>query len=183
MSADAISPQNANFASNPILEAKGLVKRFGGIAAVDGVSLTVRSGQIRGLIGPNGAGKSTLFDLLAGEQRPDDGAIFLQARPVASAAPHQRVRLGLGRTFQIPRPFPAMSLVENVMLGAQGQLSEAILPNWLLPRQVAAMERALFDRAMALLDFVTLAKLAHQPARILSGGQRKLLELARAMMA
>jgi branched-chain amino acid transport system ATP-binding protein len=166
-----------------VLLAQGLTKRFGGVAAVDNVSLAVRSNQIVGLIGPNGAGKTTLFDLLAGEQAPSAGRIFLNDVTVEGAPAHARIGRGLGRTFQIPRPFAGMTLVENVMLGRQRQSGETPWPNWLTPGRVAREERANFEKAMALLDFVTLAPLAHQPARVLSGGQRKLLELARIMMA
>ena len=153
------------------------------MAAVDGVSLSLQQGEIVGLIGPNGAGKTTLFDLLAGERRPTSGAIFLGGRAVEREPAHARISSGLARTFQIPRPFPGMTVVENVMLGAQGRSGENVLPNWLAPARVAREERATFKTAMALLDFVTLAGLAHQPARVLSGGQRKLLELARVLMA
>ncbi|HEY4926537.1 MAG TPA: ABC transporter ATP-binding protein [Roseiarcus sp.] len=166
-----------------VLLAQGLTKRFGGIAAVDDVSLAVGGNQIVGLIGPNGAGKTTLFDLLAGEQVPTAGRIFLNDVAVEGASAHARIGRGLGRTFQIPRPFAGMTLVENVMLGGQHQSGETPWPNWLRPGRVAREERANFEKAMALLDFVTLAPLARQPARVLSGGQRKLLELARIMMA
>jgi branched-chain amino acid transport system ATP-binding protein len=166
-----------------VLRAEGLEKRFGGVAAVDNVSLVVRSNEIVGLIGPNGAGKTTLFDLLAGEQKPSAGRIFVNDVAVEGAPAHARIGCGLGRTFQIPRPFAGMTLVENVMLGGRGQSGERPWPNWLTPGRVAREERAIFEKAMALLDFVTLAPLAHQPARVLSGGQRKLLELARIMMA
>ena len=165
------------------LSARDLVKRFGGVAAVDGVSIDVRRGQIVGVIGPNGAGKTTLFDMIAGEQRPTSGRIELNGVAVERASPDARLAHGLGRTFQIPRPFPGMTLIENVMLGAQNQSGERIWPNWLAPARVARQERACRDRAMDLLRFVELEKLALSPARILSGGQRKLLELARALMA
>ncbi|MFO1151118.1 MAG: ABC transporter ATP-binding protein [Alsobacter sp.] len=170
-------------ADAPILAAERVSKRFGGVAAVDGVSLSVPRGSIAGLIGPNGAGKTTMFDCLAGEHRPTAGRILLQGVPVEREGPHRRVGRGLARTFQIPRPFAALSLVENVMLGRQAQAGERILPNWLAPRRVAREERETFERAMALLEFVSLAHLAREPARVLSGGQRKLLELARALMA
>src|SRR5271169_3366163 len=123
-------PENA---TQPALAAHDLVKRFGGVAAVDGVSIDVPSGRIVGLIGPNGAGKTTLFDLLAGEQRPTTGNIVLNGVAIERAPPQARLAHGLGRTFQIPRPFPGMTLVENVMLGAQGQSGERIWPNWLTP--------------------------------------------------
>ena len=166
-----------------MLEARDLVKRFGGVTAVDGVSIDLPPGRIFGLIGPNGAGKTTLFDLLAGEQIPTSGGVAVNGVAVERAPAHARMKHGLGRTFQIPRPFPGMTLVENVMLGAQDQSGEGIWPNWLAPRRVQREERACRDRAVDLLRFVELDSLALKPAHILSGGQRKLLELARALMA
>jgi branched-chain amino acid transport system ATP-binding protein len=167
----------------PIIAAENVVKRFGGVAAVDGVSLGLRQGEIIGLIGPNGAGKTTMFDLLAGSQNPTSGRILVGGAPVEGLPAHRRIGLGVGRTFQIPRPFPEMSLVENVMLGAQGQAGERILPNWLRAGTVARQERENFDKARGLLDFLALSRLASHPAKVLSGGQRKLLELARVLMA
>jgi branched-chain amino acid transport system ATP-binding protein len=167
----------------PALKAETLVKRFGGVAAVDGVSIEVAQGEITGLIGPNGAGKTTLFDLIAGEQKPTSGRIWLNGAAVEMLPPHLRFAHGLARTFQIPRPFPGMTLIENVMLGAQGQSGERIWPNWATPRLIAREERACRDKAMDLLAFVRLERLARQPARVLSGGERKLLEIARALMA
>jgi branched-chain amino acid transport system ATP-binding protein len=170
-------------ADRPALSAKSLVKRFGGVAAVDDVTIDVRRGEIVGLIGPNGAGKTTLFDLIAGELKPTSGGIWLDGAAVEARPADSRLAHGLGRTFQIPRPFPGMTLIENVMLGAQGQSGERIWPNWIAPRLVAREERACRDKAMGLLAFVKLDRLAREPARILSGGERKLLELARALMA
>ena len=167
----------------PALSANSLVKRFGGVAAVDGVTIRVGQGEIVGLIGPNGAGKTTLFDLIAGEQKLTSGRVSLNGAAVESLPPHLRLEHGLGRTFQIPRPFPGMTLIENVMLGAQDQSGERIWPNWLAPRLIARQERNCRDKAMDLLAFVRLERLAREPARILSGGERKLLELARALMA
>jgi branched-chain amino acid transport system ATP-binding protein len=92
------------------------------------------------------------------------------------------VARGVARTFQVPRPFPAMTVLENVMLAAQGQLGERFWMNWSRPASVAAEERRHRDRALALLDFLELGAHAGQPARVLSGGQRKLLELGRALM-
>src|SRR5262249_10488617 len=119
--------------SPPLLAAEHVVKRFGGLAAVDGVSLEVQAGEIGGLIGPHGAGKTTMFNLLAGSQSPTSGHVRIEGRPVERLPAHRRIGLGLGRTFQIPRPFPEMTLVENVMLGEQGQAGEGVLPNWLEP--------------------------------------------------
>jgi branched-chain amino acid transport system ATP-binding protein len=166
-----------------MLEVRAVSRRFGGVSAVDAVSMAVRRGEIVGLIGPNGAGKTTLFNCIAGTVKPTAGTILLEGAAIEREPAHTRLRRGLGRTFQIPRPFPQMSLVENLLVAAIGQVGERILPNWLRPGAVSRQEHANLERALALLDFVTLAGLAHEPARVLSGGQRKLLELARAMMA
>jgi branched-chain amino acid transport system ATP-binding protein len=166
-----------------MLEVSDVTRRFGGVAAVDGVSLKVAAGDIVGLIGPNGAGKTTLFNCIAGTVRPTSGRILLNGRRIENDPAHRRLSHGLCRTFQIPRPFPQMTLVENLLVAAKGQSGERILPNWLTPGTIAREERANLGRAMELLEFVTLGRLAYEPARVLSGGQRKLLELARAMMA
>ena len=150
---------------------------------VDGVSLTVAAGSITGLIGPNGAGKSTLFNLVAGSLAPSSGQILLEGARIEAEPAHRRLCRGLGRTFQIPRPFGSLSVIENVMLAATSQQGERILPNWLAPSRVAAEERRNAARAREIIDFVALGRLADAAARTLSGGQRKLLELARVMMA
>jgi branched-chain amino acid transport system ATP-binding protein len=166
-----------------ILEARHLTRRFGGIAAVKDMSLTVASGEIVGLIGPNGAGKTTMFDLLSGSVRVSEGNILLKGQDVTREPAHQRLAQGLGRTFQIPRPFPDLTCVENLLIARQHQTGEKLLANFLTPRRIAAEERAARDKAHDLLDLMQLARLAESPARFLSGGQRKLLELARVMMA
>jgi branched-chain amino acid transport system ATP-binding protein len=167
----------------PVLIAKNVVRRFGGVAAVNDVSFEVRRGEILGLIGPNGAGKTTMFDLLAGSVQPSSGDILLNGTSVSGEPAHHRIGRGLGRTFQIPRPFANLTLIENVMLAGQGQAGEKLFANFLMPWRVATEEKAAEEKAMDLLDLVSLTRLAHDPARILSGGQRKLLELARVMMA
>jgi branched-chain amino acid transport system ATP-binding protein len=176
-----MTPQQGS--SGALLDLRSVSKRFGGMRAVDDVSLSIAPGEIVGLIGPNGAGKTTLFNLVAGNLCPSAGNILLDGRAIEHAPPHRRIAAGLGRTFQIPRPFPGMTVLENVLLAASQQCGERLLPNWLAPGRVAAEEHRNVERAMALLDFMTLEELAHQPARVLSGGQRKLLELARVLMA
>ena len=166
-----------------MLEVRSVSKSFGGMMAVDSVSASVERGEIVGLIGPNGAGKTTMFNLIAGSLRPSGGEIVLNGKPIEKVPPHARIRLGLGRTFQIPRPFAGMTVLENVLLAEQRQTGERILPNWFLPGRVAGEERRNGEKAMALLELVTLARIAREPARVLSGGQRKLLELARILMA
>ena len=166
-----------------MVSARGLAMQFGGMRAVDGMSLDLRPGEILGLIGPNGAGKTTLFNLIAGSLKPSAGQIFLAGADVTRDPPEARIGKGLGRTFQIPKPFAEMTVLENVLTGAQRQAGEGMLANFISPRKVAAEERAALEKASGLLDFLTLSRLAHEPARVLSGGQRKLLELARVLMA
>jgi branched-chain amino acid transport system ATP-binding protein len=166
-----------------MLETRTVSKHFGGVAAVDSVSLKIGQGEVAGLIGPNGAGKTTLFNLLAGSLKPSAGEVVLHGRRIDDLAAHRRLALGLGRTFQIPRLFGQMSVLENMLAAARGQVGERILPNWLSPEAVRGQERLNLEKAMRLLDFVTLTRLAREPARVLSGGQRKLLELARILMA
>jgi branched-chain amino acid transport system ATP-binding protein len=178
-------PSSSTVAANgvPLIEARGVSKHFGGLYAVDGMSIALRRGELLGLIGPNGAGKTTLFNLLAGSLRPDSGSIVVAGEELSGRGPEQRIALGVGRTFQIPKPFAEMTVLENVLTGAQDQAGEGIWMNFLRPGHVAARERAAVEKARALLDFVTLSHLEGEPARVLSGGQRKLLELARILMA
>jgi len=166
-----------------MLRLNALVKVFGGNRAVDGLTCTIEAGRITGVIGPNGAGKTTLFNLVAGAYAPTSGEIVFEGRPIGGKRADQVFCAGIGRTFQIPRPFPAMTVLENVMLAPPGQAGESFWRNWLRPGQVQAQEQRVRERALHWLDFVGLAALAHQPARVLSGGQRKLLELARVMVA
>jgi len=166
-----------------MLEVGGLVKEFGGLRAVDGVSFTLRANTITGLIGPNGAGKTTLFNTIAGVHRPDSGTISFLGRGIGGLAPHRIFDEGLVRTFQIPRPFAGMTVLENCMLVPQRQAGERFWNNWFARGRVAGEERAIRERAREVLDFVGLSRLAGEFARNLSGGQQKLLELARVLMS
>ena len=165
------------------LTAREVTKSFGGHRAVDAFSFTLARGAIGGLVGPNGAGKTTLFNCLAGALQPTSGQVKLDGRDITGASPDRVFAAGLARTFQIPRPFPEMSVLDNVMLAPRGQLGERFWANWLRPRAVAQQERTVQAAARHWLDFVGLSALAAEPARVLSGGQRKLLELARVMVA
>jgi len=169
--------------SDGLLVAAKVSKVFGGQRAVDDVSFALPHGAIGGLIGPNGAGKTTLFNCLAGFMKPSSGQVWLDGQSIAGNPPSRVFAAGLARTFQIPRPFPEMTVLENVMLAPTGQLGERFWANWLRPAAVAQQERSTRDAALHWLDFVGLSALAPQPARVLSGGQRKLLELARVMVA
>ncbi len=160
-----------------------LVKDFGGLHAVDGVSFEVGQGTITGLIGPNGAGKTTTFNMVAGAFPPTSGTIRFDGEDITSWPAHRTFRKGLVRTFQIPRPFGRMTVLENLMMVPQGQMGERFWNNWLRPSAVRAEERALRDKAVDILDFLGLTRLGEEEAGNLSGGQMKLLELGRALMS
>ncbi len=163
-----------------MLEIRDAVVRFGGVAAVDGVSISAPPGGITGLIGPNGAGKTTLFNLIAGAIRSTAGEIRFEGRSLTHLPAQARLAAGLGRTFQIPRPFPALTVLENLMVSApRGAMLEAALA----PGRTRARELAARDQAREILDRLALSRLAGEPARVLSGGQHKLLELGRVLMA
>jgi branched-chain amino acid transport system ATP-binding protein len=166
-----------------LLVVDGITKRFGGHHAVNQVSFSLKSGSIGGLIGPNGGGKTTLFHCLAGFLNPSSGQILLDGRNISGHAPCDVFSAGLARTFQIPRPFPEMSVLDNVMVAATGQAGECFWTNWLQPKLVSRQEHETREAARHWLNFVGLSDLEQKPARILSGGQRKLLELARVMVS
>ncbi len=166
-----------------MLEATKLVKDFGGLRAVNQVSFRVAEGTITGLIGPNGAGKTTLFNMLAGALRPTSGSIAFLGHRIDGKPPHAIFRTGLVRTFQIPKPFKEMTVLENVMLVPLDQAGERFWNNWVQRGAVRREERAARDRARDTLDFLGLERLAGEYAKNLSGGQQKLLEIARALMA
>ncbi len=170
-------------AKRTMLEGNKLSIAFNGLKAVDDMTLHLHEGELLGLIGPNGAGKTTMFNMLAGALKPDDGSIVVSGQDVTNERVDKRIRRGVGRTFQIPRPFAEMTVLENVLSGNQKQSGENIFHTLFSPRRVAHEERDACDKAMELLEFVLLGKLAHEPARVLSGGQRKLLELARVLMS
>jgi branched-chain amino acid transport system ATP-binding protein len=165
-----------------LLELHDVHRSFGELQAVDHVSLSVRAGTITGLIGPNGAGKTTLFNIIAGALPADGGAIALDGARIDRLRPDQVYAAGLGRTFQIPKPFAEMSVLENVMIAPKAQLGERFWANWLRRAAVAEEERALRAKAEEIIAFTNLAAMTHEPASALSGGQMKLLELARVLM-
>jgi branched-chain amino acid transport system ATP-binding protein len=165
-----------------VIRAQHVSKSFGGIRAVADCSLTVERGQILGLIGPNGAGKTTLFNILAGYLTPDSGTVELDGEDVTGRRPHELFRRGLVRTFQIAHELARMTVLENLMVVPPGQSGESLLATWFRPGRVAAEERALRERAETVLGRLRLGDLRFELAGSLSGGQKKLLELGRAMM-
>jgi neutral amino acid transport system ATP-binding protein len=165
-----------------IFEANGVVKRFGGIRAVDGASLSVGEGSITALIGPNGAGKTTFFNVVTGFYRPDGGRAAFGGRQVLGHPPYAIARLGMVRTFQITKALAGMPVIDNMMLGAPDQPGERLVNVVFRPAAWRRREAEVREQAMELLEIFNLTPLADAYAGTLSGGQRKLLELARALM-
>ena len=157
-------------AAPPLLETRKLSKHFGGSLANDAIDLAIAPGEIRGIIGPNGAGKSTLVNLMTGVHRPSSGEILLAGRSLLGLESHEIARKGLVRSFQVSRVFGNLSLLENLLAPhlAQSQGSKA--------------REAGLAKAWRLLELITLTRLAHQPAKTLSGGQRVLLQAAAGFM-
>ena len=169
--------------AEPLLAVREVVKRFGGLRALDGVTLDVGHGSISGLIGPNGAGKTTLFEVISGLLPSDGGEIRLGPHRLDGRPAHEIARLGVARTFQIPRPLGQLTVLENLLLYAGGQRGERLRALVARGTEIARQEEAGIARAREVLDLTDL--LAHRDARAsaLSGGQKKLLELARVLMA
>jgi branched-chain amino acid transport system ATP-binding protein len=165
-----------------LLEIEHVVKSFGALRAVDDVSLQVRQATITGLIGPNGAGKTTLFNTIAGAWRADAGRIRLGGRRIDGLRPDQVFHSGLGRTFQIPRPLRSLTVLENLMLVPAGQSGERFWNTWTRRGRIRREEAVHREKALEMAEFVGLARHAGEPAGVLSGGQQKLLELARVLM-
>ncbi|MGH2994463.1 MAG: ABC transporter ATP-binding protein [Solirubrobacterales bacterium] len=181
--ATAVAPAAAGARNGgPILEATEVVKHFGGIFAVDGASLDVREGSITALIGPNGAGKTTFFNVVTGFYRADGGEAAFQGALILGRPPYAIARLGMVRTFQITKALARMPVIDNMLLAAPDQPGERLLGLVARPRAARRREKEIHGEAMELLEVFNLQRLANEYAGTLSGGQRKLLELARALM-
>lgn len=158
-----------------LLEAQNVSKAFGGIHALDSCSITVDQGTITGLIGPNGSGKTTLFNVMTGYDRVDSGTIRFDGQSITNWTPDQVFRLGIGRTFQLTRIFPRLTVLENMHVAAQRKGTRALLSRWSSSHEQ--------QRALELLDFVGITHLKDTPAANLSYGQKKLLEFAFILIA
>jgi branched-chain amino acid transport system ATP-binding protein len=166
------------------LQVEGLEKRFGGITAVDGATFGVERGTLTGLIGPNGAGKSTTFNLITGVHTPDAGRVRFAGEDITGLSTHRIARRGLVRTFQIARELGGMTVIENMLLAPQGQSGEALWRSVTPGARggVVREEEDLIEQVWETLDFFDIEHLAAEEAGGLSGGQRKLLEMARALL-
>jgi ABC-type branched-subunit amino acid transport system ATPase component len=172
-------PAGPGEAGPATLVVAGLNKAFGGVKAVNDASLSVRAGSLTGLIGPNGAGKSTVINLISGFESPDSGTIEFGGQRIEGKSAHAISRLGLMRSFQTPREWPGLTVMENMLLAVPVEGREAIWRGLLTPGRLRTAELADRVRGRELLDVVGLLKLKDEPAGNLSGGQKRLLEFAR----
>jgi branched-chain amino acid transport system ATP-binding protein/neutral amino acid transport system ATP-binding protein len=167
----------------PLLEVRGLVRRFGGVVALDGLDLAVRRGTVTALIGPNGAGKSTAFQCISGVIRPDGGNVIFDGRDITGSRPDRVTRAGLVRSFQIARGIPRLTVLENLLLYGQQQPGESLAVALLATAAMRRREEELRARAEAIAARLNLSRVLDNQAAALSGGQKKLLEIGRALMA
>jgi neutral amino acid transport system ATP-binding protein len=162
-----------------LLRTEGITKAYGGVQALNGAAITVEEGTIAGLIGPNGSGKTTLFNVITGYARPDGGQVWFRDRSITGHPPDKVFAAGIGRTFQLTRIFPRLSVIENMLVAAQTRDRPKNLLAW-LGRESRAQHRR---HALELLEFVGIERHADALAGSLSYGQRKLLELAYVLVA
>ena len=165
-----------------MLEIKNLSKQFGGIHAVDNVSLEIEQGSITGLIGPNGAGKTTLFNVICGSIEPSSGSIFFKNKDITGQPSHQLFYEGVLRTFQIAHEFSKLTVLENLMVVPGFQSGEKLMNAWINRKKIKDEEKKIKDKATEVIEFLNLSHLTYELAGNLSGGQKKLLELGRTMM-
>jgi branched-chain amino acid transport system ATP-binding protein len=174
--ADAHGSTTIGTADDPVLETRGLVKRFGELVAVDDVSLRISRGEVRSVIGPNGAGKTTLFDLITGVLAPTEGSVRFAGADVTGLPPHERVARGMSRSFQLTDVFGGLTVRENVRLAAQAASDDGFSPaDWLL-RPAGSFDDVLAD-AEAVLEQVDLTDRADERAATLAYGDRRRLEI------
>ncbi len=166
-----------------MLAVQKVEKSFGGIKAVDSCTLEVQQGSITGLIGPNGAGKTTLFNLITGFCKLDGGKINFEGEQIEGLSPDKIFHKKMFRTLQITREYEQMTVLENLMIVPPGQIGERVWNTWIRLKKVKEQEKAIKEQAFDVLDFVELIHLKNEYAGTLSGGQKKLLELAKCLMA
>ena len=165
-----------------MLRIKNLYKSFGGIRAINNITLEIEKSSITALIGPNGAGKTTLFNIINGSIKPDSGTVRLNEIDITGYEPHQLFNLGILRTFQIAHEFSSLTVKDNLMMVPPNQTGESILQTWFSPKKIKLEEQNIARKADEVMEFLQLNQLANEYAGNLSGGQKKLLELGRTMM-
>lgn len=176
-----VAPQPSE-PSSPLLSVRGIDKRYGGLTVLNHCSIEVHSGSITGLIGPNGAGKTTLFEIISGFVSPDAGQVTMGGHEITGHPPHKIAGSGMVRTFQIPHEFGGMSVLDNLLVASKNQRGEHLWHAWFGRRAVRKEDAELRRKGKDILDFLGLTRLMSEPAGNLSGGQKKLLELGRALM-
>lgn len=164
-----------------LLSVTGLTKHFGGLTAINNVSLQIRRGEISGLIGPNGAGKTTFFNLMTGLYQPNRGEFHFEGKAFTPSAPHKVAEMGIARTFQNIRLFPTMTALENVMVGMHCRMTQSVLGSIFRTRKQRQEEILAREKAQALLDYVGIGRYANETSRHLSYGDQRRLEIARAL--
>ena len=166
-----------------LLRITDITKHFGGLCAVDGVSIDVGMERIAGLVGPNGSGKTTLFNVIFGLYKADHGSVYFNDERIDHLAPHQVFAKGMVNAFQIPRLFHQLTTLDNMLLAARGHKGDSLLNSLFIRKGWQHQESELTEKALEILELLELAHLTLSPAGELSGGQRKLLEIGRALMA
>ena len=168
--------------SNNLISVNNLKKSFGGLKAVDVQELSFKEGEITSIIGPNGAGKTTFFDLISGFQNADSGSIFLKDKDISNAQPYKIARMGMVRTFQLTKVFDRMTVMENLLFSGSNIKNDSFLRSFIKLNSQKLYESNLREKANEIMNDLNIGHMANSYARELSGGQKKLLELARSII-
>jgi len=168
--------------SNNLISVNNLKKSFGGLKAVDVQELYFKEGELTSIIGPNGAGKTTFFDLISGFQNADSGSIFLKGKNISNAQPYKIARMGMVRTFQLTKVFDRMTVMENLLFSGSNIKNDSFLRSFIKLNSQRLYESNLREKANEIMDDLNIGHMANSYARELSGGQKKLLELARSII-
>lgn len=168
--------------SNNLISVNNLKKSFGGLKAVDVQELSFKEGELTSIIGPNGAGKTTFFDLISGFQNADSGSIFLKDKDISNAQPYKIARMGMVRTFQLTKVFDRMTVMENLLFSGSNIKNDSFLRSFIKLNSQKLYENNLREKANEIMNDLNIGHMANSYARELSGGQKKLLELARSII-
>ena len=168
--------------SNNLISVNNLKKSFGGLKAVDVQDLSFKEGELTSIIGPNGAGKTTFFDLISGFQNADSGSVFLKDKDISNAQPYKIARMGMVRTFQLTKVFDRMTVMENLLFSGSNIKNDSFLRSFIKLNSQKLYENSLREKANEIMNDLNIGHMANSYARELSGGQKKLLELARSII-